>query len=141
MISAIYSESTIISASLGHIQSLVLKSPDAISSSLQSRPELDSAFDTALTGCMLVFSVLDDEIQRLNQNPNDPKRRMVYLWKEDTMKELLQQLRGQQTALTLLVQALQMYACLKTSFANTTHISLGVQYLILDYYSRRTIWS
>lgn len=116
IISAIYTESTVISASLSRIQSLVLQDPDALSKQLQFRPELETVFDTALTGCMVVFSVLDDEVQKLTTAGADAvgsaklgfKAKARYLWNEATMKELLQQIRGQQTAITLLIQGLQM---------------------------------
>ncbi|KAJ9637311.1 hypothetical protein H2199_007598 [Coniosporium tulheliwenetii] len=114
MISAICSESTVISASLAHIQTIVLSNPDALTAQFQFRPELEGAFDTALTGCMMVFSVLQDEVQSLTSSSKSASKdigwsiKAKYLWKEETMKDLLQQLRGQQTALTLLIQALQM---------------------------------
>ncbi|EON63495.1 hypothetical protein W97_02723 [Coniosporium apollinis CBS 100218] len=114
MISAICSESTVISASLAHIQTIVLSNPDALTTQLQFRPELEGAFDTALTGCMMVFSVLQDEVQSLTSSSKSASKdigwsiKAKYLWKEESMKDLLQQLRGQQTALTLLIQALQM---------------------------------
>jgi hypothetical protein len=111
-ISALCSESTIMSASLAQIQNLILSNPDALTSHLQQRPELVSTFDTVLTGCMVVFSVLDDEVQRLfpsnaNENAGLLDRARV-VWKEDIMNDLLSQIRGQQGALTLLVQALQL---------------------------------
>jgi hypothetical protein len=108
MITAIYTELTIVSASLGHIQSLISTDPATLESSLQSRSELLQTFDQALTGCILIFSVLDDEVQKLYEGADKVVGRAAYIWKEDTMRELLQQIRGQQTALTLLVQAFQM---------------------------------
>ncbi|OCK78595.1 hypothetical protein K432DRAFT_406322 [Lepidopterella palustris CBS 459.81] len=106
-ITAIYSESMVISASLSQVQSLLLR--DA----LQNKPELHAAFDTALTGCMVVFSCLDEEVRDLatkveDRNDLNWKDKAKLLWKEDAMRELLVQLRGQQTALTLLIQGLQM---------------------------------
>jgi hypothetical protein len=111
-ISAIHSESTVIGASLGHLQNLVLKDPETLRSNFASRPELESAFDTALTGCALVYSVLDDEVKKLLGDDNGSSRAagLKCVWKEDTMKELLQQIRGQQSALSLLIQGLQLYA-------------------------------
>jgi hypothetical protein len=103
-ITAIYSETTVISASLGHIQGLTTKDPEALRSNFQSRPELEQTFDQALTGCVLVYSILDDEVQKLHHAADTAPGRVRYMWKEETMKELLQQIRGQQTALTLLIQ-------------------------------------
>lgn len=112
-ISAICSECTVISASLTRIRSLVVQNTDVLSTQLSFRPELGTAFDTALTGCMVVFRVLDDEVKKLTSGGDGTaklgfKVKARYLWDEETMKELLQQIRGQQTAISLLIQALQM---------------------------------
>jgi len=108
MITAIYTELTVVSASLGHIQGLISRDPATLETSLQLRPELQQTFDQALTGCILVFSVLDDEIQKLHEGVDSIVGRVTYMWKDEAMKELLSQIRGQQTALTLLIQAFQM---------------------------------
>jgi tRNA A37 threonylcarbamoyladenosine dehydratase len=107
-ISAIYSESTVISASLGHVQNLLLSKAESLASKLKSREELENILDTSLTGCTLVYSILHDEVQKLSNKGETAAAKASAVWKEETMKELLQQIRGQQTALTLLIQALQM---------------------------------
>ncbi|KAF2145327.1 uncharacterized protein K452DRAFT_355813 [Aplosporella prunicola CBS 121167] len=111
-ITAFCAESTGISASLSQVQSLLLRDPVNDPSYLKNRPELLPAFDTALTGCEVVYACLDEEIQRLvlgavNTDNLTWKVKARFVWKEDVMKELLQQLRGQQAALNLLIQALQ----------------------------------
>jgi hypothetical protein len=108
MISAIYAESTTISASLGVIQSLIPTDPQRLQSTLRSRPELEHVFDQALTGCAVVYSVLEDEVRNLYEGAERVSSRVHYVWKEQAMRDLLQQIRGQQTALSLLIQALQM---------------------------------
>ena len=45
----------------------------------------------------------DDLIVNINW-----KKRLRYVWQENPMKELLQSLRGQQTAVTLLISLLQL---------------------------------
>ncbi|KAF2252440.1 hypothetical protein BU26DRAFT_502909 [Trematosphaeria pertusa] len=112
-ITAIYSESTVISTSLAHIQGLCTRNPDALRSTLLERPELEATFDQALTGCVLVYSVLDDEVQRLyvaieKDGLAGSMGRIKLIWKEDAMRDVLVQIRGQQAALGLLIQALQM---------------------------------
>ena len=57
---------------------------------------------------MLVYSILDDEVQRLSAGGESVFGRAAIVWNEDDMKELLQQIRGQQIALSLLIQMLEM---------------------------------
>jgi hypothetical protein len=106
LITSIYSESMVIAASLSHVQGLLQRN------ALQSRPELYDTFDKALTGCWVVYQCLEEEVRSLAQKAHDDdlgfRDKTKFLWKEDTFKELLQQIRGQQTGLTLLVQGLQM---------------------------------
>jgi len=136
-ITAIYSESMIISASLSQVQGLLLR--DA----LQRKPDLRSAFDTALTGCMVVFSCLDDEVRGLigkaaSGSDLDRMDRVRIVWKEDRMKELLQQLRGQQTALLLLIQGLQMYVYARRLFYVRTQACLGSRFRTSNVCSKTT---
>ncbi|KAF2795660.1 hypothetical protein K505DRAFT_360000 [Melanomma pulvis-pyrius CBS 109.77] len=106
LITAIYSESMVIAASLSQLQGLLHQ--DA----LKNKPQLHETFDRALTGCRVVYVCLDEEVRELAQKADSDnlkfKDRTKYLWKEDTFKELLQQIRGQQSALSLLLQGLQM---------------------------------
>ncbi|KAF2669340.1 hypothetical protein BT63DRAFT_258973 [Microthyrium microscopicum] len=110
---SICSETTVIAASLSQIQSLVL-TRDNISSILRQRPEFASALDTALVGCMVLFSCLDEEVRRLSRSTSPAARAITFgfrdkvraLWNNDRLKELLDALRGQQTSITLLIQLL-----------------------------------
>lgn len=106
LITAIYSESMVIAASLSQLQGLLQQ--DA----LKNKPLLHETFDRALTGCRVVYVCLDEEVRELAKKADNDnlkfKDRTKYLWKEDTFKELLQQIRGQQSALSLLLQGLQM---------------------------------
>lgn len=106
LITAIYSESMVIAASLSQVQNLLQH--DA----LRQKPQLLETFDRALTGCRVVYGCLEEEVRDLVEKAhrNDLKfrDRARYLWKEDTFKELLTQIRGQQSALSLLIQGLQM---------------------------------
>ncbi|KAH3906682.1 hypothetical protein HBI56_229370 [Parastagonospora nodorum] len=106
LITAIYSESMVIAASLSQVQNLL--NHDA----LQSKPQLLETFDRALTGCRVVYGCLEEEVRDLvvKAEADDLKfkDRAKFLWKEDTFKELLTQIRGQQSALSLLIQGLQM---------------------------------
>ncbi|KAF2119043.1 hypothetical protein BDV96DRAFT_568953 [Lophiotrema nucula] len=132
-ITAIYSETTVISTSLAHIQALCTKNPDALRSTLSERSDLEHTFDQALTGCVLVYSVIDDEVQRLysgigTEGMTGAMSKMKLLWKEDAMKDVLVQIRGQQQALSLLIQALQMNSIheIRTLIQNNTAVLQGV---------------
>src|SRR5438552_2250813 len=78
----ICSETTIVFTSLSRMQELLLQDQE-----LRSRPELETTFDTALTGCAIVFSVLEDELKKLlpKHEEHSPGwiRRIKLLWKED----------------------------------------------------------
>lgn len=96
----------VIAASLSQVQNLLQH--DA----LLSKPQLLETFDRALTGCRVVYGCLEEEVRDLvTKTENDDlgfKDRARFLWREDTFKELLTQIRGQQSALSLLIQGLQM---------------------------------
>lgn len=70
------------------------------------------AVDLSLVGCTLTLSVLSKEIENLTDTHGDSTTKMKkgkklkYLWNEESMNELLQQLRGQSLALNLLLKAL-----------------------------------
>ncbi|KAF1933775.1 uncharacterized protein M421DRAFT_395990 [Didymella exigua CBS 183.55] len=106
LITAIYSESMVIAASLSQVQNLLQH--DA----LLQKPQLLETFDRALTGCRVVYGCLEEEVRDLvekaQRNELKFRDRATYLLKEDTFKELLTQIRGQQSALSLLIQGLQM---------------------------------
>lgn len=74
LISAICAESTVICASISQIQSLLLQRPEALRSQLRDRSDLVSTFDVAVTGCTVVYAVLDDELQRLTRQIDDPSK-------------------------------------------------------------------
>lgn len=106
LITAFYSESMVIAASLSQVQNLLQH--DA----LLQKPQLLETFDRALTGCRVVYGCLQEEVQELVEKAQQEslkfKDRARFLWKEATFKELLTQIRGQQSALSLLIQGLQM---------------------------------
>jgi hypothetical protein len=61
-ISALCSECTMITASLTEVQTYILQN-----SGMNTKPELRTTFDMALTGCMVVFSCLDQEVQKISE--------------------------------------------------------------------------
>jgi hypothetical protein len=108
---SISSEMTVVSASLSHIQTLILSKEDS-ESLLRSRPEIATTLDTALTGCMVLFSCLDEQIKNVTKHTRRVttfswKGKIKVAWKHDTFQELLDGIRGQQVAISTLIQLLQ----------------------------------
>lgn len=103
-------ECTILAAALSQLQMFFSK----VRGSAMSRyPKfVMEALDLSLVGCTLTLSVLSKEIDNLVESVNDNAAKMSkgkkikYVWKEESMDELLQQLRGQSSALSLLLKAL-----------------------------------
>ena len=107
-IMAICSECNVLSTSLGHIKGLVDQHHEVLRANLQSREELRTVFESSLMGCMLVLSVLEEEVQALGPSSPSMRARVAMLWKDKVMKDLLIQIRGQQAALNLVIQAIQL---------------------------------
>ncbi|KAI1200447.1 Dbl homology domain-containing protein [Nemania serpens] len=128
-ISAIVTEATIISASLSRIQTLILGHVDDVNEKLK-RPDLETTLDIALTGCFVVFNVLETEVRKLTEVPGAQEQglgamaKIRFMWSESTMQDLLRQIRGLQTALILLLQLLETesIAELKTTMDNNTAV-------------------
>jgi hypothetical protein len=102
---AISSEAKVMGASLSRIQAFMLSSEDP-KALIRSRPEIAAILDSSLTGCAVLFSCLDEEIRKVSASADGHD---TLAWKNDTFKELLDGLRGQQLAITLLLRLLQMY--------------------------------
>jgi hypothetical protein len=105
-------ECTTICTALSQIQSLVLKDPVALSSRMTPYSSLTTSFDDALTGCMLTLSVIEDELGGMVEGERGAgtigfRAKVNFVWNEDTMVALLQQIRGQQVAMGLLIAVLQ----------------------------------
>ncbi|CZR67753.1 uncharacterized protein PAC_17652 [Phialocephala subalpina] len=60
----ISSETSVISACLSKLQTLLCRKQDFVQL-LESRPELTHALDASLTGCAVLFSCLDDELNKI----------------------------------------------------------------------------
>lgn len=105
-------ECTVLAAALSQLQ--VLFSGNS-SARLREYPEgVLEALDLSLVGCTLTLSVLTKEIGGLTDGVEDlgkeqlgmgKGKRAKYVWKEESMNELLLQLRGQSSALMLLLKA------------------------------------
>ncbi len=100
------------------IQSL-LEHQDRLVDICHSREDsLPVILEQALTGCMVVYSCLDAETKQMvpssgaGSGPGTSemgwKARTRLIWRETKLSELLGALRGQQAALNLTLQLLQM---------------------------------
>lgn len=111
---ATLTECKIIHIALFKIQELVYKNETELSSRLEAQTPLRDAFDGALTGCRMTLAALNLELDKLVEpkkvtNPMEigfqAKARLV--WKEDIMKQLLDQTRGQMSSLRCLIELLE----------------------------------
>ena len=111
-ITSICSETTVVNASLSHLQTLILQKDD-LERVLHGRPDLASALDCSMIGCMMLLSCLNDEIARVTRTTQGGnvswKGRASLVWNHDKLRQLLADLRGQQTALGTLVNLFQVY--------------------------------
>lgn len=110
---AISSEMTVVSASLSQIEGII-SSRQHSQSLLRTRPAIAATLDTALTGCMVLFSCLDEEVKNVSKYSRGHdtfswKGKTRVVWKHETFQELLEGIRGQQSAISVLIQLLQMY--------------------------------
>ncbi|KAF4469676.1 GTPase-activating of the rho rac family (LRG1) [Fusarium albosuccineum] len=107
MIAMICSESTVISIALSELQMKILRRED-LSQAWASKNEILVVFETVLTGCMTVFSCLEAETRRLHlQNPG-VWAKLKFMWSQDRLNDLLNALRGQQTAIVFLLKVLEI---------------------------------
>lgn len=109
---AISSEMTVVGASLSQIEAIISSKQDS-DTLLLSRPAIAATLDTALTGCMVLFSCLDEEIENVSRYGHGHdnlswKGKARVAWKHETFQELLNGIRGQQLAINTLIQLLQM---------------------------------
>jgi hypothetical protein len=110
---AISSEALIMGASLSRIQAFVLSDQDP-KMLIQSRPDIAAILDKSLIGCMVLFSCLEQEIARVSklaggQDALNWRAKARVVWKHETFQDLLNGMRGQQVALSVLLQLLQMF--------------------------------
>lgn len=134
-LTATLTECKIIHITLSKIQGLVCKNETDPSSRLTAQAPLREAFDCALTGCRMTLAALNPELDKLAK-PKKPTNAMniglkemaLLVWKEEIMKQLLDQTRGQISFLTCLIELLEsatqtdMFRLLKQHTADTRKI-------------------
>ncbi|PQE05958.1 camk camkl kin4 kinase protein [Rutstroemia sp. NJR-2017a BBW] len=111
---SICSEAAVISACLSRLQMIVCEKQDLVQT-LESMTELNYALDVALTGCVVLFSCLDDEIRNITSDSSPTaagairwKGKAKLVWNHEKLRDLLDGLRGQQVAIDLLIQLVQL---------------------------------
>lgn len=113
-LTATLTECKTIHITLSKIQGLVYKNEADLSSRLTAQRPMQEVFDDALTGCRLTLAALNLELDKLvepkkGMRPMEigfqAKARLV--WKEDIMKQLLDQTRGQMSSLQSLIHLLE----------------------------------
>ncbi|KAG4264995.1 hypothetical protein FPRO04_00721 [Fusarium proliferatum] len=107
VIAMICSESTIISIGLSELQMKILRRDD-LAQAWASKTEIWMAFETALTGCMVVFSCLEAETRSLRSKNPGVWAKIRFIWNQDRLKELLGALRAQQSSITFLLSLLEL---------------------------------
>jgi hypothetical protein len=111
-ISTIISECSVIATALTQMDEIAKRDPSGLSSRLDpNTSHLGASIELALGGCSITLAVLNEEVVKLTgiEKVGFLRRRSKakYLWNEGGMKELLTTLRGQQSALHLLITAVQ----------------------------------
>ncbi len=111
---ATLTECRVIHITLSKIQRLIHKDETGLSSKLTAQEILREAFDGALTGCRMTLAALSLELGKLAQPKKGTKTTELSLqtkarlvWKENIMKQLLDQTRGQMSSLHYLIELLE----------------------------------
>lgn len=109
----IFSEAKVISLSLSQLHGIFVSDEHTILSEALLTPDVRTALDTALTGCTLTLSCIENETRSLSTKLDRDRKlnfadRSKVVWKDDKFKELLQQLHRQHNVIAILQQGLQM---------------------------------
>lgn len=112
---ALFHEVEVLRAILSRVQRVLER--DCGAKGLELSDELCDVFDVTITSCTVVLACLDEELKKLWEGAKgvgggDGGLEWIgeakCLWREDTMMDLLQKLREQHGAVSLLFQSLQM---------------------------------
>jgi hypothetical protein len=80
---------------------------------LRDKPDLMTTFDTTLTSCVVLSSWLEKIMLNIRKGALEStkatwKIKFKAVWNENDVKELMEQLHTQQTAISMLVNLLQV---------------------------------
>ncbi|PGG99379.1 hypothetical protein AJ80_09375 [Polytolypa hystricis UAMH7299] len=115
-ISSIATECVTVTTALSHLQMLAIRRAEFFDSNTINM------FDCVITGCKLTLSVLDEYIMEISAGGTDTygpgrmttKSKAKVIWNEAEMRELLQQLRGHESSLNLLLTVMQSQSGVET---------------------------
>lgn len=105
-------ECELMHVTLCKIQGLIYRNATDLAKRLDSRKDLREVCDNALTGCRMMLAALNMKVGKLvepTQSDQSAKLEVAFkakariLWKEDVMKGLLDDTRGQMGSLHLLI--------------------------------------
>jgi hypothetical protein len=109
-------EVTTISLSVQRIRFILDQPPGHLQAQVDGTPELKETFAAAFAACELIICRLAQDIEGFQTSigATDPAPlgrligRAKFVWKEDSLRDLLQALRGQNESIMFLVQCLQV---------------------------------
>ena len=108
-------ECDLMHVALCEVQALVQKNRTELAVHLRSQQSLQETFDKVLTGCRITLDALRLELDDLLKTAQgkvsrsgdmDFQSKAQYIWKKDTMEELMGQMRSQRDCIQFLVTLL-----------------------------------
>jgi hypothetical protein len=107
---AIATECSLISVVLDELEHLDLE--QNLHSTHDRQQRIFSTIETVVLGCQLTLEAVSDNVAEIMESSDghiDTGGKVIFLFKEDEMKEHLVQLRAYQTSITTLLATLQKY--------------------------------
>lgn len=110
---AIHTETKSITLCLSQLQNILLGNENPLPWNALLSREVLMVLDAALTGCATTLSCIEEELRKLFTKLETGREigivgKISIVWKDEGIKDLLLQLRGQSAAINLVFQGLQM---------------------------------
>lgn len=118
---ALSSEVNQIKDNLTTLQNILEEKDHSFAEMLKSRPDLQETVTKTLRGCEVVFNLLSKDLSKILSSSAESEKKLDFIRmtkftkNEKIFKDYLTQIRGHQTALTMLCQILQMYVLVNSS--------------------------
>lgn len=109
----LHSEIVAIGAGIQFINEIFKRRPKLAHERFDANSDLEQTLSVSLAGCSLVMSCLNEEVERIQKAVDSDGFTgqmgiAQLIWKEDVMKDLLDALRGQHSAVASIVQCFQL---------------------------------